>query len=1149
MSKHSNVRVWVEDVIIPTYLPAAPDLNPMFLEKRVYQGSSGKVYPLPFTDRIAEEKVNHRWKAVWLENKYLRVMVLPEIGGRIHIAQDKTNNYDFVYRQNVIKPALVGLAGPWISGGVEFNWPQHHRPGTFLPVDMEMEAHPNGSRTVWLSEHDPMSRMKGMHGICLHPDRAFIEIKVRVYNRTPLTQTFLWWTNIATRVHESYQSFFPPDVHNVADHAKRAISDYPLCKRYYYGVNYGERGRKGVPKEEQPGDFIPPHCGGKSPVDYRPDDLSWYANISTPCSYMCAGSDGDFFGGYDHARQAGIIHVANHHISPGKKQWTWGNHDFGYAWDRNLTDQDGPYIELMAGVYTDNQPDFSFLRPGETKNWSQFLYPIQKIGPADHANLEAAVTLKREARQAGIGVSVSGDFPQAKILLEKDGEILFEWKADLGPGQAFVTKCEPRIRNWELSDLILRVCTHNGREIIAYRPNSSGPSKAPSPAKEPASPHAIRNTDELYLTGLHLEQYRHATRCPTIYWQEALRRDPDDSRCNNAMGLWHLRKGEFAVAEKHFRTAIGRLTGHNPNPCDGEAYHNLGLCLRYRLDFNSSAETSNSQLFEEAYAAFYKSTWNQAWQAAGYLALAELDCRRSDWTTALDHLSRSLRYNTDNLRARDLKVMVLRKLRREVEAENLVLDTLALDSLDWLARYLFDKSGQPSLQTTFDLALDLARAGFCVEAIELLQNAAQQRKQSVTRNTKASQKGLLTQDWGAVPLIYYYLGWLYEKLGDKRAASSFYKQAARQSPDHCFPSRLEEIGILESAMRFNPGDANAPCHLGNLLYDRRRYVDAIKLWEKSIRFNAGYSVPWRNLGIGYFNITKEPAKARRAYDMALRARPGDARLLYERDQLWKRLGESPASRLKELEKHGEAVRHRDDLAIELCSLYNQTGQHEEARKLITSRHFQPWEGGEGQALAQHVRTHLALGRKSLKRQDFAQARVFFEIALVCPRNLSEAKHLLANQSDVHYWLGVACDALNDPVAARKHSLAAARSHGDFQAMRVQSFSEMSYFSALAWGRLGQQAKKKNLLLKLRAFGQKLRKTEAKVDYFATSLPTMLLFEDDIQLRQETMALLLEAQASLGLGQMARAKTLFKEVMKRDPNNTVAAELSDSPPES
>jgi hypothetical protein len=196
----------------------------MFLEKRVYQGSSGRVYPLPFTDRIAERPVERSWRGIWIENEFLRALVLPEIGGRIHVLQDKTNGCDLIYRQDVIKPALVGLAGPWISGGIEFNWPQHHRPATFLPTEVHIEDGADGSRTIWCGDHDPMARMKAMHGVYLRPGVARLELRVRAYNRTQLPQTFLWWANVATRVHEAYHSFFPPDVFYIADHAKRATS-------------------------------------------------------------------------------------------------------------------------------------------------------------------------------------------------------------------------------------------------------------------------------------------------------------------------------------------------------------------------------------------------------------------------------------------------------------------------------------------------------------------------------------------------------------------------------------------------------------------------------------------------------------------------------------------------------------------------------------------------------------------------------------------------------------------------------------------------------------------------------------------------------------------------------------------------------------
>jgi hypothetical protein len=270
------VRCWEQQVVIPTYPVQEADHNPMFLEKRVYQGSSGKVYPNPFTDRVALEKVDAKYRAIILENEYLQLMILPEIGGRIHAGLDKTNQYDVFYRQHVIKPALVGLLGPWISGGVEFNWPQHHRPSTYMPVHATIEEHPDGSFTVWLSEHDPMLRMKGMVGISLSPGKAIVEAKVRLFNRTPLPQTFLWWANVAVRVHDDYQAFFPPDVTFVADHAKRAISSFPIARNSYYGV------------------------------DYRPGtDISWYKNIPVPTSYMVTESNYDFFGGYDHAWRRG----------------------------------------------------------------------------------------------------------------------------------------------------------------------------------------------------------------------------------------------------------------------------------------------------------------------------------------------------------------------------------------------------------------------------------------------------------------------------------------------------------------------------------------------------------------------------------------------------------------------------------------------------------------------------------------------------------------------------------------------------------------------------------------------------------------------------------------------------------------------------
>ncbi len=422
----SPVNAWAESITIPTYSIGKPDRNPMFLEKRVYQGSSGVVYPYPVIDRVFDEKLAKPYTAVFIENRYLKVMILPELGGRVQMALDKTNGYHFIYFNQVVKPALVGLAGPWISGGIEFNWPQHHRPSTFEPVDWRIVENVDGSRTVWCSEIERMFFTKGMHGFTLYPDRAYLEVNVQLYNRTSEPQTFLWWANPAVHVNDDYQSVFPPDVHAVMDHGKRDVSDFPIATGTYYKINYA------------PG-----------------TDISRYKNIKVPMSYMAEHSDYDFLGDYDHGKQAGMIHVADHHVVPGKKQWTWGGGDFGLAWDRQLTDSDGPYIELMCGAFTDNQPDFSWIMPGEEKHFTQVFLPYKSIGPAKNANTDAVLNLEITEGAAHLGVYVTQP-REVQVTLRQLENILWEKTAALSPEQV-ITETVPLSQGTEPTTITLRV--------------------------------------------------------------------------------------------------------------------------------------------------------------------------------------------------------------------------------------------------------------------------------------------------------------------------------------------------------------------------------------------------------------------------------------------------------------------------------------------------------------------------------------------------------------------------------------------------------------------------------------------------------------------------------------------------------------------
>ena len=194
-AEDQSARIWQQPLVIPTYKLDTPDLNPMFYDGQAYQGAKKKIYPYPFQDKLTDIREDKSYNAVYLENQYLKISFLPEIGGRLFSALDKTNNYDFFYRQHVIKPALIGMLGAWISGGIEWCVLHHHRATTFMSVDYTLAENPDGSKTLWFGEIERRHRMKWIIGATLYPDKSYLEVTVKIFNRTPFPSSFLYWAN------------------------------------------------------------------------------------------------------------------------------------------------------------------------------------------------------------------------------------------------------------------------------------------------------------------------------------------------------------------------------------------------------------------------------------------------------------------------------------------------------------------------------------------------------------------------------------------------------------------------------------------------------------------------------------------------------------------------------------------------------------------------------------------------------------------------------------------------------------------------------------------------------------------------------------------------------------------------------------------
>lgn len=1075
------VKAWKEKVVIPTYEVGAPEKNPIFLEKRVYQGSSGVVYPYPVIESIADEKYDKEWNAVFIENEYIKVMVLPELGGRIQMAYDKIKQRHFVYYNHVIKPALVGLAGPWISGGIEFNWPQHHRPSTYMPVDCNIEEHADGSVTVWVNETERMFHQKGRAGFTLRPGCAYLEIKGVLFNPTDVPQTFLWWANPAVAVNEHYRSVFAPDINAVFDHGKRAVSSFPIATGTYYKMDYSS----GV-------------------------DIANYKNIFVPTSYMGVNSKYDFEGGYEFDTQAGMLHVASHHVSPGKKQWTWGNGDFGRAWDRCLTDDDGPYIELMAGVFTENQPDFSWLMPYEEKEFTQYFLPYRELGVVKNATKDLLLNIEEDGEET-VRIKVFATSRQVVTLrlTDKDGRELLKKEVEISPEKIFEETVDKGDVDFEWLKLEF---IRNGRVVMTWEQESDEIRPIPDAAEAALLPHEVKTVEQLYLTGLHLEQYRHATYSPIDYYEEGLRRDSDDVRCNNAMGLWYIRKGRFDKAEKYLSKAVGILKKRNPNPYDGEPIYNLGLALKYQ------------GRWDEAYEQFYKSTWNGAWQAAGFYACALISCRRNSFEDALYEVERALRCNWHNPKARALKAAVLLKMGRTEEAVSLCKESLKIDNFNYGCMFLMGNSGSMielmhGNPHNFDeLALEFCEAGLWDEAVAVW--------------NLAKAEGAMTA------MTHYYLGWALLQQGDLKAAECEFESGKSASPDFVFPNRLEAILALRSALDIIGPDANA-CHfLGNLFYDKRQYDIAIEYWERAAELNPSLPTTWRNLALAYYNKRADAALALKCMEKAFSLDESDSRILMELDQLYKKLQRPHSERLAFLRQHGELISKRDDLVLEEITLLNQTGGFDEAKKKLDAHIFHPWEGGEGKVPAQYQFARVELAKQAIQETHFPEAVRLLEECLEYPHNLGEGKLYGAQENDFYYLLGICYKAMKNEekaeVCFKQATIgptepAAAMYYNDAKPDKI-------FYAGLAFRALGDEKKARAYFNKLVAFGKQHLYDKMQMDYFAVSLPDLQVWDGSLDEMNRIHCLYMLALGFAGLNDVRHSEKYLKEAEEMNINH-------------
>ena len=1074
----AQVKMSEEVWTLPTYKVMPPEKAPMFYSGGSFQGARRVIYPYALNDVISHDRVMQDWKALILENEYIKLCITPEIGGKLYYAEDKSNNYNFIYKNNEVKPSNIGMTGAWVSGGIEWCVLHHHRASTMLPMDYTVRENEDGSKTIWIGETEPRHRMRWNVGVTVRPGKSYFEAELSIYNPTPYTHNFLYWANVAAHTNNDFQTIFPPSVQVATFHSKNQFTNWPISTEVFRTQDF----TSGV-------------------------DVSWWKNVRQNASFFAWDLKEDFMGGYDHGKNAGTVHIGDHNIVKGAKLWEWGSGQRGQATEGRLTETSGPYVEIMVGAFSDNQPDYTWIRPGETKRWKQYWYPVKDIGGFKNANIDAAVNLeKREGNKVFLGYHSTQKLDKAKVILKNGEETVLEKELSISPEKAFtqVIDLKSDVKMTSLHTELINAST--GEVIISYLPRElKRPEKLPETVKPPKKPEEIETIEELYLTASRLEQFY---KISMPYYEEVLKRDPSDIRTNIALGNKYLKNGDYERARKHLSTAIKRQTIDYVRPANGEGLYLQGVTLK------------SLGLYEEAIDTLYRATWDYAYHTAAYFELAQISCVLGDFEKALEQIEESLSTNMRNNRAMALKATVQRKLGDYEGAINTLKGIFKVDPLNFRAineYHLATKAIGNDAESEKVLSelnekmrdfdqnyLELA-VGYCNEG--LLDEA----------------EVVLNRFTGSHPIVSYYQGFIAHQMGDKPKASSYFEQAQKLSEEYVFPFRLETIKVLKKALAYNDSDAKANYYLGNILFDKQPEL-AIDYWEMAIKSDPMLAMAYRNLGWGYYRHSKDLGKAIPYYEKAIALDNSNAIFYTELDKLYELNNSSIENRMKIFEGNQDVVRQRDDAFVQQITVLTLAGRAEESVKYLEGKKFS-YREGTSRVRETIIDAHLQLGMKYLDEKKYQQALEEFFLAQVPDEEAGSARYGNRN-IQVDYYIARAYLALKNKAKAKAYFEKAASANVSGR------IGIMNYYKGLSLLELKDKKRAKVVFNQLieKGIEQIELKPENAGEFFA------IFGERDAESTRISMAYTLRGLGYKGLGEQTKANEDLKKAVELSESN-------------
>jgi tetratricopeptide (TPR) repeat protein len=954
----AKVKAWEGTITIPTY-GWAEDVNPKLwaLEGDVKFSTTVKgsiVYPYPMQDHLSRTKKDRTYKALFLENEYLKVSCLPELGGRLHSVLDKTEDKEMFHLNDVIKPGMIAMRGAWISGGVEWNaGPQGHTVTILSPVDVLIGENTDGSAYLEINNLEKTQRTQWTVRVTLHPGKAYLDERVRIYNPVDAISPYYFWNCTAFPNRPGTRFIYPMTLG----------TDHNGVKFFSWPIHEGR-------------------------------DMTWLKNYEIYSSVFAVDCVFDFFGAYEVDADRGIVQVADHHELGGKKAWTWGTWEFGLVSQKNLTDNDGPYIEVQSGPLP-TQSDYGMLLPRQEVSWQEYWYPVHGLGDGfEYATKDVAVQTVQEDDILRLRIIATSSFPGATCLITRDSRQLLRKTLNLGPENPKVVTLTAAGQS--PVEVTIRA---DKRQVLAsfVAPLPIPKTPEPKPSDLMSRPDEQLTLEEKFLKGRKFDLATNRRRARE-YYEKALAEDEQYSPASRSLAVLDIEAGLYEKAAGRLRTAVKR------DDTDGLSWYFLGVShLRLGND-------------DEALRCAYRAIRCLGTDSLGCDLAGRAYMRLGEYSRAAEVFGIAVRLNSKDYKAQDHLLLALYAAGRKKPAFKQAEARTAENPTALIQRMIIALQNKNQMnrfvrQTQAFVGEDefeILEAGLVFAELALFKEAEELLRAACVETLPEEQLS---------PLPLYYLAYLASLQNDQAGAKAYLDRATRMHRDYIFPSRPEEAPIFEYAVNNNPGDAHAHLHLGNLYSHLDRQDEAVRQWSRAAELDSSLSVSFRNLGLYAWAQEEDLSKAEGFYRKAIAARPNDQTLYRDLADILLAAKRRPDA-IKVLESTPYEKIRRADIIIMLSQMYFDEQQYTDAIDLLESTpYFVNWEG---QTITWDIfhNAHVKRGRQRFEKEDYTGALHDFEASLTYPDNIGVGRSNRPQEAAAQYWRGKALKALGRIEEAR-----------------------------------------------------------------------------------------------------------------------------------